>query len=672
MLPKFLIEKTTTGERTLVEGELPLRIAPPNGPGTYQVRSVSEQSTEVTVATESEPMEEPVADSGAKPAPETAPLPDPVNLVPARIEGTGVIGTALSATPGEWENATSVTGQWLRAGVPIEAAQGSDYTPVAADDGEMLSYSETADNGGVTVDQGSDPVPATYPAPTAAGGLQDEIFDLDSGPQIVETAQDFMGEGLSFEITGAGAAIDARSGRVSIPTAAAIEGEVVTVTALNSGGRATSAFQVTVEDLDAEPQPDQVVAFTGAQDYQAPMPDNWTEYQTTGRGFIAFEYLPEGVPVAGVTAIAVQPGAGSFFLSGNGFAVVEGWPPKTISAGNPPEGKWFLNAGFVQGSRMAHWIDDAHQSNPRITSGRSMAGWSTFAVGGKANGKDYSQRRYAGIWSISGEYDDANALIQWIRSQPLGFADPSDWPGLKVNGGSSSLTIDRSMPMVQAADGTTSVSADDPALGEADWTRNGGEDAVWVNLNIPYLDRGLEMSRDPSRTTRIDVGGGSSIYGGTSFVFDKEVRAGQFVNGDWWVDPDPDKTGSPAKLISALPDSYEDSNPPANGTMANRIRNGLTVGVGGNGYDSGPEDNLPYSENQNVDPGRKGPLSLTPGTHLIKVVSKLGDRDDETGQIPSVGGYATNSYETAFKRFWTVTVIGNGTTPPANAFRPSL
>ena len=50
MLPKFLIEKTTTGERTLVEGELPLRIAPPNGPGTYQVRSVSEQSTEVTVA----------------------------------------------------------------------------------------------------------------------------------------------------------------------------------------------------------------------------------------------------------------------------------------------------------------------------------------------------------------------------------------------------------------------------------------------------------------------------------------------------------------------------------------------------------------------------------------------------------------------------------------------
>ena len=232
MLPKFLIEKTTTGERTLVEGELPLRIAPPNGPGTYQVRSVSEQSTEVTVATESEPMEEPVADSGAKPAPETAPLPDPVNLVPARIEGTGVIGTALSATPGEWENATSVTGQWLRAGMPIEAPRGATTRPSRRMTERCCPTARRPTMAASRSIRRAIRCPRPIPRRPPRGDLQDEIFDLDSGPQIVETAQDFTGEGLSFEVTGAGATIDARSGRVSIPTDAAIEGEVVTVTAL--------------------------------------------------------------------------------------------------------------------------------------------------------------------------------------------------------------------------------------------------------------------------------------------------------------------------------------------------------------------------------------------------------------------------------------------------------
>ncbi len=313
MLPKFLIEKTTTGERTLVEGELPLRIAPPNGPGTYQVRSVSEQSTEVTVAEGTAgdgTTEAPVTDDGSGTKLETSPL-DPVNTTPPALSGTGVIGSALTVTPGEWENAGSLTGQWLRDGTPIDGAEGPEYTPVAADDATMLSYRETAENGDAAV---SDPVRASYPAPTSKGNLQDEIFDLDSGPQIVETAQDFTGEGLSFEVTGAGAAIDGRSGRVSIPTAAAIEGEVVTVTAINSGGRAQSAFQVTVEDLDAEPEPNQVVQFTGAGGYTTSKPSGWNSWENTGRGFITFEYLPQGVTDAGISIAVYDADVSSAYL----------------------------------------------------------------------------------------------------------------------------------------------------------------------------------------------------------------------------------------------------------------------------------------------------------------------------------------------------------------------
>ncbi len=301
MLPKFLIEKTATGERTLVEGELPLRIAPPNGPGTYTVRSVSEQSSEVTITEdttttgEAPTTEEPTtgetttgdttteAPADRDMSTETGSPPALAALSPPRLDVTAaVIGTALSATPGSWENATSVSGQWLRAGTPIAGAEGPDYTPVAEDDGQQLSYRETASDGTATLVQETGPVPVTYPAPSAKGGLHDEIFDWDSGPQIVETAYDFEGEGLRFEVSGAGATIEPETGRVTVPTDSVLEGEVVTVTARNSGGSAPSAFQVTIEDLDAEPMPNQVVAFTGKQEYQSSPPANWIGDRLSG------------------------------------------------------------------------------------------------------------------------------------------------------------------------------------------------------------------------------------------------------------------------------------------------------------------------------------------------------------------------------------------------------
>ena len=89
----------------------------------------------------------------------------------------------------------------------------------------------------------------TYAPPVAKGGLEEEIFDLGSGVETVAAGADFTGEDLRFAVTGAGATIDAKTGLVSIPTDSAVQA-TVTVTATNSGGSASSSFQVTVEAED--------------------------------------------------------------------------------------------------------------------------------------------------------------------------------------------------------------------------------------------------------------------------------------------------------------------------------------------------------------------------------------------------------------------------------------
>ena len=88
--------------------------------------------------------------------------------------------------------------------------------------------------------------------PQVQGSLFDEVFDLDIGPQMVATAAVFSGENLSFAVTGAGAGIDTVTGEVSVPTDVEMDGAIIEVIATNSGGSATAAFQVTIEDISLE------------------------------------------------------------------------------------------------------------------------------------------------------------------------------------------------------------------------------------------------------------------------------------------------------------------------------------------------------------------------------------------------------------------------------------
>lgn len=81
----------------------------------------------------------------------TRQIPDVTVLTPPEISGTLGIGEDLTAAPGSYLDASGVSGQWVRDGVPIAGATATAYTQVAADIGASLAYVETASNAASSV-----------------------------------------------------------------------------------------------------------------------------------------------------------------------------------------------------------------------------------------------------------------------------------------------------------------------------------------------------------------------------------------------------------------------------------------------------------------------------------------------------------------------------------------
>jgi hypothetical protein len=189
-------------------------------------------------------------DPGNAPGEEPPVVPPVVVATPALV-GTGVIGAAVTVEPGTWSGTPRLDLHWLRDGAEIAGATGSAYTPVAADDRCALACAVTATNPGGSVRVETAALAVAYAPPVATGSLFDEVFDKDTGVQVVEAGPAFAGEALVFAVEGAGATIDPATGRLTLPTDTALSAEV-TVTAANSGGSASLAFQVTVEDTPVE------------------------------------------------------------------------------------------------------------------------------------------------------------------------------------------------------------------------------------------------------------------------------------------------------------------------------------------------------------------------------------------------------------------------------------
>lgn len=67
---------------------------------------------------------------------------------PASIGGTPQVGTTLTASPGSWTPAPTLSYQWYAGGVAVSGATSRTYTPVAADYGKQLTVRVTAKRSG--------------------------------------------------------------------------------------------------------------------------------------------------------------------------------------------------------------------------------------------------------------------------------------------------------------------------------------------------------------------------------------------------------------------------------------------------------------------------------------------------------------------------------------------
>ena len=147
-------------------------------------------------------------------------------------------------TPGLWGGvpAPDLALQWCRDGAAIPGATGPGYVPRPADDRTRLTCCVCAASLAGTATAETAALAITHVAPQAVGTIFEEVFDQDWDVQTVEAKPFFRGEALRFTVTGAGASVDALSGRISIPTDAALS-DTVTVVATNSGGSAAQSFR---------------------------------------------------------------------------------------------------------------------------------------------------------------------------------------------------------------------------------------------------------------------------------------------------------------------------------------------------------------------------------------------------------------------------------------------
>lgn len=144
-------------------------------------------------------------------------------------------------------------------------------------------------------------------APVAKGELEDVVASVGSGPVSVDAAVDFVGEDLTFTVSGAGATIDSASGLVSITTDALLSNEQITVTASSPGGSATSTFQVTVEAV--APAVNAAPSLTGNGKIGSPVAVETGAWDGNPAPEIAVQWLLEGAEISGETDTEYTPGA---------------------------------------------------------------------------------------------------------------------------------------------------------------------------------------------------------------------------------------------------------------------------------------------------------------------------------------------------------------------------
>jgi hypothetical protein len=236
-------------------------------------------------------------------------LVQPAVIVSPALAGSGRIGEAVEVDPGLWagEPAPEIALQWCRDGAAIDGATGSSYLPVAADDRTGLSCRVTASNAAGTAQAVTGTLAVTRAAPSVVGALAEQSFVQNSGPQTVETAGAFAGDGLVFSVAGGGATIDAATGRVTIKTATLMAATEVTVTATNSGGAASASFRASVAQAQVKPSSVTAPSLAGSGKIGVQVTVNPGTWNGVPAPTFAYQWRRNGQDIAGAGAATYVP-----------------------------------------------------------------------------------------------------------------------------------------------------------------------------------------------------------------------------------------------------------------------------------------------------------------------------------------------------------------------------
>ncbi len=230
---------------------------------------------------------------------------------------------------------------------PIVGATSATFTPDAATDDLKQLYCRISPAG--MPGRNTPTVIIRDIPPVAANALVDEIFDVGSGQQSIDASGEFTGARLTYAVAGGATNIGISSGIISVDTDVADAGNVVTVMASNSGGTATSAFNLTIEDQANPP-----MAF---------LPEDWALSGPRGnRTDISIFRLPG--PVTDIEASA----------NGGPWVSLAATSPGTYPlAGLPPESGNRITIRPVDGT--AGDISDAKHVLTVPTDDRDFRGW---------------------------------------------------------------------------------------------------------------------------------------------------------------------------------------------------------------------------------------------------------------------------------------------------------
>lgn len=331
------------------------------------------------------------------------------NVIHGPSAMTGVTLSAVADGFGD-ETPQTILYQWktVESGA-IPGATSATYTPDAAiHDGETLFCTITPDGHGP---QDTEVAVIRQVPPVAAGALQPLVWGVDEGPVTVPTAQDFTGDALVYTVVGPGCSVDAVTGEVTVQSESPVI-TTVAVTVTNTGGSATSTFELTIEAPEVGPGPD----------ISAPLLDDAADTISFTLSTAATVYWRRDP--AGTNADAAMVLAGGGYDSGS-FLVSEGanQMPVTFATGNDgPQEISFVAAEIPEEPSEVRTVPINIDTVAPVLTGATTASVTATGSSGDITTDEAGGTLHAGIWPAAAAPDlaalEAGTGAVWHASQP--------------------------------------------------------------------------------------------------------------------------------------------------------------------------------------------------------------------------------------------------------------